>query len=230
MSRAATPSLSPVDATVPTPASARPRQRSARQRIVARFLRARLAPLGAGIVLLIALIALAAPLIVPYDPVATNPLSALEAPSAGAPDGHRQHWARHPVADHLRVAGVSPGRRDRGRYRAGGWYRDRARGRVRWRLGGQPRDAGDGRAPGVPGADPGAGDHRRARARLEQRDDRHRGRLRPDVRAADPSAGAGGSAARLCRGGAGARRHRRVASLCATSSPTRWRRSRSRRR
>jgi ABC-type dipeptide/oligopeptide/nickel transport system permease subunit len=50
-------------------------------------MRARLAPLGVGIVLLIALIAVAAPLIAPYDPITTNPLAVLEAPSLAHPMG-----------------------------------------------------------------------------------------------------------------------------------------------
>src|SRR5258705_11410304 len=58
-------------------------ERAPRWKVLRRAARARLAPFGAAVMILAALIALAAPLVAPYDPLAQNLGNTLAAPGRG---------------------------------------------------------------------------------------------------------------------------------------------------
>ena len=81
------------------------------------MLRSRSALVGGGVLLLIVLAALAAPLISPYDPIKTNQRLSLGAAVARAPDGHRPLRARHLFARVCGRADIAADRPGLGRHR-----------------------------------------------------------------------------------------------------------------
>ena len=150
----------------------------------------RSACVGAVIVLLTVIVALAAPLIAPT----TRPrrtATRLLPPSLDQPDGHRRAGTGHLLAHRLRRPRLAPGRHHLRRDRPGSRRRPRLCGRVLRRALRCLADAGGRHHVRLPG--PGAGHrHRRpARRQPHQRHDRHRHRLRPGLRPGHPRLGAG---------------------------------------
>ena len=185
--------------------------RSPRQLFWRRFRSDRVAMASAIFIILLIVVAIAAPLVVKIlgvpgpninDPNATDAFGSPPGPTGGASVRRRPARPRRALAHDLRRARVAGGRDHRDRDRGRGRHRRRAPGRLLPRLGRHRRLAHRRRVPGLPGARARPRHRRRLRrARLRRRPDPARARhgdLHHRDQLASPTS-RGSCAARCCR-------------------------------